>query len=227
MVCCLGVNPPRKYAHLEQNQPTPAQVQIHGGAMNATGGIIWCTGGISGWFSLHRFSGFIYLLPRLEIEAIVDHLKGKIDPAHDFSAYLDETSMTQLAYFLKNGLIDNAEYIDPVSLRVVNPDIAHGQELYSSTCLSCHGEDGKAIVLQIEGINEYLGSVANRDPWRFLHRTRFGVAGTDMPVGLRLGWTTEDGRDVLAYAQSMPTGGVINSIQILSQRLPSIGPASN
>jgi thiosulfate dehydrogenase len=170
-------------------------------------------------------------MPELEIEAIVDHLNGKIDPAHDFSSYLDETSMTQLAYFLKNGLIDDAEYIDPVSLRVVDPDIAHGQELYSSTCLSCHGEDGKAIVFQMEGINEYLGSVANRDPWRFLHRTRFGVAGTDMPVGMSLGWTAEDGRDVLAYAQSLPTGGVIISQPtqnpLATPASPIGGPASN
>jgi hypothetical protein len=46
--------------------------------------------------------------------------------------------------------------------------------------------------------------VAHRDPYRFLHRTRFGVAGTEMPVGFSLGWTPADGRDVLAYAQSLP-----------------------
>ena len=71
--------------------------------------------------------------------------------------------------------------------------------------------DGKKIVFHTEGINEFLGSVANRDPYRFLHRTRFGTAGTDMPVGISLGWTPEDGRDILAYSQTLPTGGELTS----------------
>ena len=157
-----------------------------------------------------HFTGFpdIYTLVQgLTEDEIVNHLNGNLDPAHNFSAYLDPTSLTQLAEFLKYGIIDDSVYINPISLRVLNPDINHGQQLYLSTCLNCHGENGQKIVLDIEGINEYLGSLANRDPWRFLHRTRFGVAGTDMPVGLSLGWVLEDGRDVLAYAQTFPTGG--------------------
>ncbi len=55
-------------------------------------------------------------------------------------------------------------------------------------------------------MNETLGAVAQRDPWRFLHRTRFGTAGTPMPIGANLGWTPGDGRDVLAYVQTLPTG---------------------
>ena len=73
-------------------------------------------------------------------------------------------------------------------------------------CAECHGDSGQEIVFRTEGVNEYLGSVAVRDPWRFLHRTRFGVAGIDMPIGLAMGWTPSEGRDVLLYAQSMPTG---------------------
>lgn len=159
-----------------------------------------------------HYTGFpdIYILVQgLQVEDIVNHLKGNLDKAHDFSAYLDETSMTQLAEFLKYGLLDDAVYINPISLRVKDPNVTNGQQLYQSTCLKCHGEDGTKIVFRIEGVDEYLGSIANRDPWRFLHRTRFGVAGTDMPVGVSLGWKPEDGRDVLAYAQSLPTGGEI------------------
>jgi hypothetical protein len=44
------------------------------------------------------------------------------------------------------------------------------------------------------------------DPWRFLHKTRFGTPGTDMVIGYDLGWTAQDGRDVLLYAQSLPSG---------------------
>ena len=56
-----------------------------------------------------------------------------------------------------------------------------------------------------EGVDEFLGNVAARDPWRFLHRTRFGVAGTNMPIGTELGWSASDGRDILLFAQSLPT----------------------
>jgi len=162
------------------------------------------------------------LVQGLTTEDIVNHLKGSLDPAHNFSSYLDDTSLNQLADFLKFGIIDDRAYINPISLRVLNPDFSHGQTLFQTTCLACHGEDGKKIVFRIEGIDEYLGSIANRDPWRFLHRTRFGVAGTDMPVGISLGWQPTDGRDILAYAQTLPTGG-----EIIGEptRNPQITPA--
>lgn len=181
-----------------------------------------------------HFTGFPdlwTLVQGLTVDDIVSHLKGNLDPAHDFSAYLDDTSLTQLADFLKFGIIDDSVYINPISLRVNNPDFPHGQQLYQSTCLTCHGEDGKKIVLRIEGIDEYLGSIANRDPWRFLHRTRFGVAGTDMPIGINLGWKPEDGRDVLAFAQTLPTGAEITGEPTpnpLSTPAPLMGgPARN
>jgi thiosulfate dehydrogenase len=177
------------------------------------------------------FPDLLALAQGLQVEDIVSHLKGGLDLAHDFSTYLDDVSLTQLAEFLKSGIIDDTAYINPVSLRIIDPDFNHGQQLYQSTCLNCHGQDGKKITFRIEGVDEYLGSLANRDPWRFLHRTRFGVAGTDMPVGVSLGWKPEDGRDVLAYAQSLPTGGEIPSAPTQNLQVtpgPQLGgPANN
>jgi len=161
-----------------------------------------------------HFTGFpniAALVPNLAEQEIVDHLKGSKDPAHDFSSYMDDASLENLAQFLKFGLIDDEQFIDPVSLKVKDGDPAHGKELYNQVCANCHGADGMLIVFRTEGVNEYLGSVAGRDPWRFLHRTRFGVAGVDMPVGAKLGWTAEDGRDVLAYAQTLPSSLVTPS----------------
>ena len=166
-----------------------------------------------------HFTGFpdiFALVPNLTQQEIVDHLKGSKDPAHDFSAYMDDSSLTKLAIFLKSGLIDDSQYIDDVSLKVKQGNVEHGKQLYETTCANCHGSDGTLITFRTEGIQEYLGSVASRDPWRFLHRTRYGVAGVDMPVGAKLGWTAEDGRDVLAFAQTLP-------VSLLS---PSPEPAS-
>ncbi len=166
-------------------------------------------GALGAYGSGSHYTGFpdVTLLTEQMTEAdIVAHLKGENDPAHDFSAYLDETSMRQLAAFLKYGLIDDSLYIDTVSLKVIGGDVEHGKSLYENVCAACHGTDGTKIVFRTEGVNEYLGTVAFRDPWRFLHRTRFGTAGTEMPVGAALGWSAADGRDVLAYAQTLPTG---------------------
>ncbi|MBN1303305.1 MAG: cytochrome c [Anaerolineales bacterium] len=134
-------------------------------------------------------------------EELVSHLKGGMDPAHDFSIYLDDISLQQLALFLKTGLIDDSKYIDDVTLEVINGNVSHGKQLFDQSCAACHGGDGQQIIFRSEGVDEYLGSIARRDPWRFLHRTRFGLAGVDMPIGHELGWTATDGRDVLAYVQ--------------------------
>jgi mono/diheme cytochrome c family protein len=152
------------------------------------------------------FPNVLKLAAQMPAEEIVAHLKGSKDPSHDFSKYLDDASLNQLAKFLKEGVTDDSSAIDAVTLKVKAGDLAHGKQLFTGVCAQCHGADGKSIVFRTEGVNEYLGSVANRDPYRFLHRTRFGVAGTEMPVGNDLGWKPADGVDVLAYAQTLPTG---------------------
>ncbi len=148
------------------------------------------------------FPGVITLADDLSAEEIVGHLQGSKDPSHDFSAYLDESSMKQLAAFLKDGLLDADAFIDPVTLRVRDANLKNGEKLYSSVCAACHGTDGKTIVFRSEGVDEYLGTIAARDPYRFLHRTRFGVAGTSMPIGRDMGWSNRDGADVLGYVQA-------------------------
>jgi Cytochrome C oxidase, cbb3-type, subunit III len=181
-----------------------------------------------------HFTGFpniSALVPNLPEQEIVDHLKGSKDPAHDFSSYMDDASLGRLALFLKFGLIDDDQYIDDVSLKVIGGDQERGKALYEQVCANCHGMDGKLIVFRTEGVDEDLGSVANRDPWRFLHRTRFGVAGVDMPVGAKLGWSAEDGRDVLAYVQTLPVGVIPPTTEPASAnetpQSPIGGPPSN
>jgi thiosulfate dehydrogenase len=152
------------------------------------------------------FPNVMKLAAAMPEEEIVAHLKGSKDPSHDFSNYINDANLQRLAKFLKEGTFDDSTVIDSVTLKVKQANSDHGKQLYDATCAQCHGADGKQIVFRTEGVNEYLGTVANRDPYRFLHRTRFGVAGTDMPVGRELGWKTSDGVDVLAYAQTLPTG---------------------
>ncbi len=209
----LGVDPPAGNMPIWNRQSTNTR----------SGGDTWRCSECHGWdyrgaqgaySSGSHYTGFpdvMTLAKELSIEDIVSHLDGGKDTAHDISTFLDETALTQVAQFLKHGVIDDTQYINPVSLRVLDADINHGEVLYQSACSECHGVDGKKITFRTEGINESLGNVANRDPWRFLHRTRFGTAGNNMPVGVNLGWTPADGRDILAFAQTLPTGGEIIS----------------
>jgi hypothetical protein len=83
---------------------------------------------------LTGFPDVMTLAAQMSEADITAHLKGANDPAHDFSAYLDETSMLQLAVFLKFGTIDDSLYIDPISMRVIGGDSSHGKTLFETTC---------------------------------------------------------------------------------------------
>lgn len=156
------------------------------------------------------FTGFPGLLDasqKLSISEIVAQLKGARDPGHDFSKYLNEQNLTDLATFIKAGVIDDNKFIDKVTIKIIGGDESHGKQLYDKSCASCHGADGATLKFKFEGLsNATLGTLAALDPWRFLHKTRFGTPGTPMTIGFDLGWQPQDGRDVLLYTQTFPTG---------------------
>ncbi len=165
-----------------------------------------------------------------ELEGILGGANGE---AHDFQAYMGDGDVQALVAFIQNGLIEDDEFIDPISLKVLGGDLANGLTLYSGTCAQCHGEDGRQIQFRYEGQNINLGKLAMQDPWRFLHRTRFGTArAPEMVIGANLGWTAQEGRDVLLYAQTLPTGMETANTPSIGEQTPGNaqqpgGPASN
>jgi mono/diheme cytochrome c family protein/nitrate reductase cytochrome c-type subunit len=203
----LGVEPPAGNHPIWERQTTNTRsgpetwrcAECHG----------WDYQGAAGAYGIgsSHYTGFpsvFVLADRLSEEEIIAHLNGELDPLHDFSNLMDETSLRQLTAFLKNGLIDDREFIDPVSLQAIGGNTSNGKNLYETVCAACHGVDGQTLALKSDGMDQSLGDVASRDPYRFLHRSRFGVAGVVMPIGRDLGWSTEDSRDVLAYVQTLP-----------------------
>lgn len=160
-------------------------------------------------------------------------ISGGIDAEHNFSGFLVPADIDALATFIKEGLIDDNEFIDPVSLKIIGGDAAHGKQLYEEGCASCHGPNGQQIEFRYEGQDIVLGTLANQDPWRFLHRTRFGTArAPEMTIGYDLGWTPQDGRDLLLYAQTFPTGLAPTSAPSMAELTPGTaeqpgGPARN
>jgi len=154
----------------------------------------------------------------LSLEDIESILRGSTNPDHDFSNVLDPGSISKLAAFIKKGLIDLEEYIDYQNKKPFKVNARNGLFLYETTkCAHCHGEKG---TLTLEDKNETLGIIANKNPWEFVHKTRFGQPGkimpafkiklniTDererMPSGVEGGYSAQDLVDLLGYSRSLP-----------------------
>jgi thiosulfate dehydrogenase len=171
----------------------------------------WDYQGNTGAFrSGSNFTGFPGILEtagynRGELVAALD---GSSDAQHNFTSMLSEDDVDSVIAFIQTGLINDNEYIDLVTRKVIGGDLNNGKQKYGQACSSCHGEDGTMATFRYEGTEVALGTLAIQDPWRFLHRTRFGTArAPEMPLGYEVGWTPEDGRDVVYYVQSsLPTG---------------------
>ncbi|MDP2743988.1 MAG: c-type cytochrome [Dehalococcoidia bacterium] len=133
---------------------------------------------------------------------LLDALKGKADSRHNFASLLGEAGLNDLATFLKEGVIDETKYIDLSTKKPIGANVAHGKELYSSTCVACHGADGKQILFDGK---DSLGFLANDNPWETLHKIRFGQPGAPMPAGVVTGWSIQDAVDVLGHAQTLPS----------------------
>ncbi|MBI4670329.1 MAG: c-type cytochrome [Chloroflexi bacterium] len=137
-----------------------------------------------------------------ELEAI---LKGSADPKHDFSTVMDAASITALATFLKEGLIDESKYVDASNKQPIGGDATRGKAKFDGTCAACHGATGTDLNFGSDDEPEFVGTVAKGNPWEFLNKGRFGQPGAKMPATIELGWKVEDVVDVLAYAQTLPT----------------------
>ncbi|MEE9586355.1 MAG: cytochrome c, partial [Nitrososphaerales archaeon] len=120
---------------------------------------------------------------------------------HDFSTVMNDDSLTKLAQFISEGTIDLKQYINYDTKKPIGGDESSGKQLYDSTCAMCHGADGLQILF---GGEDGVGTIANGNPWEFIHKVRFGQPGTPMPAGVENGWTIEDIVDVLTYSQTLP-----------------------
>ncbi|MFQ6052960.1 MAG: c-type cytochrome, partial [Candidatus Bathyarchaeia archaeon] len=150
-----------------------------------------------------HYTGFpgVYDARTKSVYEVMDILKGKKNSDHDFSEVMDDNSLAKLAKFIAGGgVIDLRQYIDYDTKEPIGGDAEHGKELYDSTCATCHGLDGR----QIKFGDEVVGTIANDNPWEFLHKVRFGQPGTSMPAGADIGWSIQDAVDVLAYSQTLP-----------------------
>jgi thiosulfate dehydrogenase len=120
---------------------------------------------------------------------------------HAFGNMLSENDYEALALFVSLGQIDVDLYVDRKTKKSIG-DAANGGRVYLATCTKCHGADGKEINFKNEKEPEYIGTVANKNPWETLHKIRWGHPGAPMISLVFLG--LKEQLDVLAFCQTLP-----------------------
>jgi len=124
------------------------------------------------------------------------------DDTHRYTEeQMPQNAIEKLALFVSLGQIDVDLYVDRMS-NEARGDAPRGARIYQTICAVCHGFDGKAMNFHSEEEPEYVGTIAQENPWEFIHKARFGQPGVAM-VGL-VALPIQDVVDILAYAQTLP-----------------------
>lgn len=178
--------------------------------------------GIYGNPGSEHYTGFGGLFGTEKTEAqIVTYLtNGFFDTqsltiVHKFGDLLQPLDIEALAKFIKQGTINVSIYFG--SDGIINgseSNYLNGGTLYSfqgfgvvsGNCERCHNTDGKGQ----DGI--VLGAIANDNPWKFLHKVRFGQPGTIMPALFNTvdtatqqpAFDTQDAVDITQFSQTLP-----------------------
>jgi thiosulfate dehydrogenase len=114
---------------------------------------------------------------------------------------MSDSAIKKLALFVSLGQVDMDQYIDRASKKA-RGDAQNGAPLYQTICAVCHGFDGRTLNFKDEKKPEYIGTVAQVNPWETLHKIRHGQPGVGM---IALGaLDIQDQVDILAFAQTLP-----------------------
>lgn len=148
-----------------------------------------------------HFTGITGLrnLTHSALDKIVDILSDK---KHGYDGLLPKDSMLELARFVANGQVDMDEFIDR-STKKARGDPERGERIFQTTCVRCHGVDGKEINFKTPPKAEFIGTVANANPWETLHKIRMGQPEVQM-ISM-LAFDVQTHVDILAYTQTLPT----------------------
>ncbi|MBI5841921.1 MAG: c-type cytochrome [Chloroflexi bacterium] len=184
-----------------------------------SGGTTWRCKECHGWDYLGKdgaygsgshATGFVGVMQVAGIDPneILAMLKGSTNPDHDFSAYMDDQALTDIALFLSENMLDSAAFITDKA--AVGGDAANGEAIYGENCTECHGPEGLVFNFADESGPEYYGTIATDNPWEFVHKARFGQPGVaDMPALVDLGLADQDYIDLLTFAQTLPTSSPV------------------
>ncbi|GAB4522058.1 MAG: hypothetical protein Fur0018_03270 [Anaerolineales bacterium] len=139
---------------------------------------------------------------------VIAALKGETNPDHNFAQYMSEQDVIDLALFITHGVYDTSAIVN-ADKTPVNGDAAAGETAWA-VCAACHGPQGLAINFKDENKPEYASTIAQDNPWEFLHKAHFGQPATpEMPAGATLGWSDQDFANIVAYLQQQPASSPV------------------
>jgi len=145
------------------------------------------------------FDGVYEASQTLPVKELINILNGSTNKDHDFSRHLSDNDIADLALFLKKGTMDLAILLNSEG------DYNAGRDFYRVNCMTeCHGPEGMALNFGSEEKPQFIGSVAEKNPWEFIHKARTGQPGTRMSSGILNEWTDDDFRNLLTYSRSLP-----------------------
>ncbi len=120
------------------------------------------------------------LLSPRELFDLLKEPAAEVLEGHNFAAYgLTDADLWDVTRFVLEQVVDTNTFINPSGSFTGNPVL--GASAYSLNCTFCHAADGK-------NLPAFLGPLADQNPWEFLHKTRFGHPGADMPALELVGW---------------------------------------
>ena len=155
-----------------------------------------------------RYTGFPGVWDAAQKKSVAELAAFLGDSANKHNAFtgFKSTEVTDLANFLKYGVVDMTRYVDYAAKKPIGGNAARGKTSYNELCAGCHGADGKKLNFGDDKKPEYVGTVAKENPQEFLHKTWVGQPGSEppMPSALVSGWNIQQVVDVLAYAQTLP-----------------------
>lgn len=150
------------------------------------------------------FSGVYEASQKKSVQELEGALKGSTNKEHDFSRYLSKEDISDLALFLKKGLINTDRYLDKKG-NPIGGDVNSGAYLFNTNCAHmCHGGSGTMINFGKPDKPEFVGTIANKNPWELIHKVRSGQPGTKMISAIIDKWSDKDILDIAAYTRTLP-----------------------
>lgn len=105
-----------------------------------------------------------------------------VNPVHQYNKVLPRSLLNSLSIFVAQGQLKMRKYIDPQTLQV-SGNAKQGRKIFDDNCVKCHGRDGREINFTPgSGKREYVGTIAQKNPWETLHKIRNGQPGSEMRV---------------------------------------------
>lgn len=130
---------------------------------------------------------------------IVNVLKNNI---HGYTNIMSNEALIKVARFIKYGQVDISKYINKKS-KLAGGNLKHGKKIFIDSCKKCHGNDGRSINFKTNKNPEFVGTVAQHNPWEAIHKIRNGQPHTTMPnMNAKLDINMQI--DLLTYLQSLP-----------------------